>query len=46
MEELALDGNTESSLTIMGRKAERVDMDTDRWRDMEGMSKEILYSFL
>lgn len=43
MEELALDGNTESSLTIMGRKTESVDMDTDRWRDMEGMSKEILY---
>lgn len=42
MEELTLYRSTNSSFTVMSRKAENVDMDNERWGDVERVRKQNL----
>lgn len=42
MEELALYRSTDSSFTVMSRKTENVDVDNERWGDVERVRKQNL----
>lgn len=42
VEELALYRTTDSLFTVMNRKAENMDMDNDRWGDVERVRKQNL----